>query len=360
MNVIENKSFYIEWSDSELYRVVVWKKWKISDIYSMSKNQWNKIEDIKETKLSKTEKEEFITNNTGSIKENVRSLINNIELKAFENQFMKALDKESVTINDIKYTKRKDWKYDKSWDQRIYSRDEILEKISPKDKKSFIEQKAKSVKEWLNDGENQNLKVRLIENWKVKQLENWDFVYWKYNISNKEITVTENWKTKVLTDAEETVFYQKNWAELLNKVHWFDLVKKSSNFLDKFKSESFTKNFEKIAKEKWLIDKWATGLWNMIKHQLNPLRFIEEFKQASTFKEYTKTILFWSRNISKKAIIGQQVVIWIITWRELLSEDAWNDNTDTDDNMLADIIENQIIYSHFSVAIALMYESWED
>jgi hypothetical protein len=46
--------------------------------------------------------------------------------------------------------------------------------------------------------------------------------------------------------------------------------------------------------------------------------------------------------------------------REALSEDAWNDNADSGDNIGLDFVENYLIFTHFSFLYASMYEAWED
>jgi hypothetical protein len=221
---------------------------------------------------------------------------------------------------------KKDWKYRVSWDNEIYTLNSILDKITFKSKKETITAKA------IN-------KVKNIES--PLKIKKWLFDWkWKYKVSKDEIIIREKWVERVLTEAEEKVFYSKYGIELIEKHTWTNVIWTLKSLQDKYNLfiDKYLKN--KNITEKGMVRKWAEWLWNLAWNQItSPHLLLKEFIKAKGFQQTTKAILFWKHDkawiwwekwgplnswIGKITINGSLAIIWWIAlsdeWKSIDSD----------------------------------------
>lgn len=216
--------------------------------------------------------------------------------KKFKELFQKTIkEKSEISVWEKTYKKRKDWKYEIEWDLNIYKEKEILAKISNEDKISFLEKEAKN---------------RVYTLWeKTIKLKDWFFdFWWKYKVSQNEILFKENWSWRKLSEIESDKFYKDNFEDLLKKTKWIDVNKVAEDTSKSFLSKILDTKLWKIWKA---TDEFAESIpvawhlyilwrWISIKalnEMLTPYNIVKWFKEAKWFKESTKAIIFWNKDI---------------------------------------------------------------
>lgn len=250
----------------------------------------------KQNKSNETNKQEE-TINDSQIKELTPKKIDLL----FEKHFTKEMNSEwQIQIWEKTYKKRNDWKYERSWDNTLYTKKEILKQISLDDKKIILEKTAKNRVSELEAEKTIKLKDGIFD-WKGK-----------YKVSKDEIIIKENWKERKLSKDEETQFYKDHYEEILNKF-WFNIKKDSEILVDKIKEKlswskwvdmikSINKFLESIP-ALWRLYKWGKWIWKQwIDSMLTPVNIVKNIKNAKWFEETLKSIIFANKDI------------WYIKW----------------------------------------------
>ena len=255
--------------------------------------------DWTKTKIKKQSNEQ--TNET--IKEPNDKKINSLFEKYFNNEMNTEWRTE---INWKIYKKRSDWKYEISWDNTLYTKKEILKKISIWDKKSILQ---KSVKEKVQ---------RLDKNEKIKLKDGYFTFRNKYKVSKDEIIIKEKGKERKLTKEEESQFYKDHYEEILTKM-WFNIKKDSEKIIENIKDKlNWSKwadmiksinNFLESVPALWHIYKGGKWIWKKsIESILTPYNIVKNIKQAKWFEETLKSVIFADKEI------GYLKWVWKVWW----------------------------------------------
>lgn len=326
----DNNYFIVNKTDGKGFDICTLKEWNLTriDINSLSPNEINIIlEKISWNEISaggtQTESVNGVevngTSSTSEIPKNAN--FNKIFNKIFDSSLIKEWD--SLTIGDQLITYYRWWirkKYTINWDNKIYSKNEILNLITAENKKIFLEKKAKESVDNLE--------------WEIK-LKNWFFNFkWIYKVSKKEIIkIWKNWeKDRILTQEEEKIFYEEHWMELLEKTQWMSI----KNAKEKLKKEMEWPERNKLFKaiDEYLLSKniiiknsykFIKYLWNLAKNDLliikNP--YID-FKSSVNSSEKIKSIIFANKNIWWWKWAWKVFLLWTIpTIAEMLYEINW-------------------------------------
>jgi hypothetical protein len=258
------------------------------------------------SKKNKKTKTDSWTNKTETLNDSAE--LNSKKINSlFEKQFKKKMNDEwKITIEWKNITKRKDWKYEISWDANIYSKKQILEKIPLNEKKQVLEKAAKEKIKWLAPE-------------KIIKIKDWAFTFKnKYKVSKDEIIIKEKGIERKLTKEEEVQFYKDNYQEILSKM-WFNLKKDSEVLVEKIKGQLKWNKWTKMIKSindflesipaLWKIYKWWKWLWKQaIDSILTPYNIIKNIKKADWFQETLKSVIFANKDI------GYIKWTWKVAW----------------------------------------------